>query len=257
MGQPVAILGCGPAGLFAAEAVASLGHQPVIFSRKVKSTIPGSQYLHKPIPDLCPVYPDNLVQYVRMGTAEGYAEKVYDDATRNTGWDAYSTLYPSWNVIRAYDSAWNKHQHRIESTWINADELRVIQQLFDLVITTLPAQEICENEEHNFEGSPYWIQTLPVPYVDRNKDLVIYNGMPADHWYRWSILSGVCSIETTKPPLDWQDDLNVKQGTKAGSTDCDCHPNVVRVGRWAQWKHGVLLNDAYDKTLIETARRLR
>src|SRR4051812_39938970 len=97
----IAILGCGPAGIISAHAVRQSGHKPVILSSKQKSRIPGSQYLHQAIPDLTAVYPENTVQYVRMGTAEGYAYKVYGDSNRYTGWDNYRTLYPSWNVIKA------------------------------------------------------------------------------------------------------------------------------------------------------------
>ena len=46
----VAILGCGPTGLVAAHACA-MKHIPfVIFSKKRKSFLFGSQYLHEPIP---------------------------------------------------------------------------------------------------------------------------------------------------------------------------------------------------------------
>lgn len=233
------------------------GYTPRIFSKKVKSKIPGSQYLHEQIPGLTPQYPDNVVQYVRMGTAEGYAKKVYGDERRRTGWEAYSTLYPSWNVVDAYEEAWKRYEDLITNTMIDQSILQRLDDEYDLIISTLPAQAICRNKHHHFSGTPFWIKTLDVPYIDRNKDIVIYNGLLSDHWYRWSILSGVCSIESADPPDDWLDDpLMVIKGTKAGTTDCECWEGVVRAGRWAEWKHGVLLHDAFRTTEIELARRL-
>jgi len=252
----IAILGCGPAGLFAAEAVAQAGYSPTIFSIKRKSEIPGSQYLHERIPGLTTQYPDNVVQYVRMGTPGGYAKKVYGNAMQRTGWESYSTLYPSWNVVNAYERAWERYQDSIINVKVEKTVLRRIVDTSDLVISTLPAQTICENENHSFTGTPFWIKTLDLPYLDRNKDIVIYNGLESDHWYRWSILSGICSIESTVPPDDWMDDpLFVLKGTKAGETDCDCWKEVVRAGRWAEWRHGVLLHDAFRTTELELVRR--
>jgi hypothetical protein len=43
--------------------------------------------------------------------------------------------------------------------------------------------------------------------------------------------------------------MNVIKGIKAHSSNCDCYPEVHRAGRWAEWRHGVLLNDAYKKTM--------
>ena len=253
----VAVLGCGPAGMFATEAVVQAGHTPTIFSRKIRSVIPGSQYLHEGIPGLTPQYPDNCVQYVRMGTPEGYAKKVYGDEKRRTGWEAYSMLYPSWNVVNAYDKAWERYENLIENATVDQGFLKEIVNQFDLVITTLPAPVLCnDGAHHHFAGTPFWIKTLPVPYADRNKDIVIYNGLETDHWYRWSILSGVCSIESTSPPPEWLEDDTVLEGRKAETTNCDCWEGVVRAGRWAEWQHGVLLHDAFRTAEIEVARRL-
>lgn len=243
----VIIIGCGPAGLLAAHAAEQLGVTPVIISRKVKSVIPGSQYLHNAIPGLTSPYPDNTVLYTRIGTAAGYGQKVYGDPNRETGWRNYATVYPSWNVHQAYDNLWFRYADRIEDTVENLEPAQISWLLDsnEMVISTVPAQHACYDKSHDFKGANYWIQTLPTPPEDEGRDVVVYNGILRDQWYRWSILGGVCSIEyAVSPPLSFTEDSVVK-GIKAVSTDCDCHPGLVRAGRWAEWRHGVLLNDAY------------
>jgi hypothetical protein len=73
----------------------------IIISDKKKSVIPGSMYLHESIPGVTAVYPENSVQYIRMGTAEGYCEKVYGEAERETGWTTTSTSIPAGTCRRA------------------------------------------------------------------------------------------------------------------------------------------------------------
>lgn len=247
----VAILGCGPAGLLAAHAAQQNGWQPAIFSIKQKSVIPGSVYLHESIPGLTEPYPDNYVQYIRMGTSAGYAEKVYGDAERNTGWEHYMQTYPSWNAVRAYDKLWEYFEHEIAGVPVSPFLLNQLLGEFDTVISTVPAQLLCmKPSEHFFSGAPYWIKTLPTPPLDEKRDVVVYNGLPEDGWYRWSVLSGVCSIESTvrghlKGP-------EVIQGLKPLYNTCTCWPSIVRCGRWAEWRHGVLLNHAYQKAFVTT-----
>ncbi len=250
----VVVFGCGPAGLIAAWAVEQAGHNPVILSRKEKSVIPGSMYLHEPIPGISPPYPENTVLYTRIGTAEGYALKVYGDETRETGWQNYATIYPSWNVQAVYDSLWFHYEDKIEDFNVGIGNLHQLIKDERKVISTIPSPHFCHNNSHSFNSSPYWIKTLPTPQEDKSRDVVVYNGLDSDPWYRWSILSGICSIEYPfgpdehKDPTFWWDATSsdiIKEGRKAIDNNCDCWPEVVRAGRWAEWRHGVLLHDAY------------
>lgn len=241
----ITILGCGPAGLLAAHAVEQAGLEPVIFSKKVKSEIPGSQYFHEPVPGVTDVYPENTVQYIRMGTAEGYAKKVYGDPARPCGWEHYMNMYPSWHVPKAYDRLWDRFESRVKDITITEEDLEALVAPDNPIITTLPAWTIClkRDEGHVFEGPPYWIKPLPVPPLDAGRDIFIYNGLEQDFWYRWSIIGDRCAVESTTPME------GAIQGIKAVTTNCDCWPTVTRAGRWAQWKHGVLLNHAYRDAL--------
>lgn len=250
MVKDIAILGCGPAGLLCAHAVEQSGHRAHIISKKQKSVIPGSQYFHESIPGLTDHYPENTVQYVRMGTPAGYAQKVYGDPTRPSGWENYNKLYPSWNVIKAYDRLWERFEDRVIDEVVKPNFLLSIIDTHDLTISTLPAQVLCTGKSdyiHKFEGVPFWIKTVPIDNpVDANRDIFVYNGFPWDFWYRWSIIGERQSVETCIEP-DPEDDWLL--GIKAVETNCDCWPQVVRAGRWAQWKHGVLLHNAYHTAL--------
>jgi hypothetical protein len=247
--KQVAILGCGPAGLIAAWAVEQAGATPHIFSRKQKSHIPGSQYLHDKIPGITSEYPEGVVQYVRIGTAEGYSRKVYGDE-RETGWNNYLAIYPSWNVFNAYDRLWDRYEGSIVDAeitplWVSG---AVHDYDYDLVVSTLPQRAICDYPfEHQFNGVSFWIKTLPTPPADDKHDIVVYNGTD-DPWYRWSVLGGVCSIEYSDLkglPLD----DGMIAGIKVTNNTCDCWPTVLRAGRWAEWKHGVLLHNVYPRVL--------
>jgi len=244
----VAILGCGPAGLIAAHACEETeGANVTIFSIKQKSVLPGAMYLHEPIPGISPVYPDNFVQYVRLGTAEGYAKKVYGDAARYTAWERYLQAYPSWNLPLVYDTLWERYEWKIlETDFSNNDVgLHNIGYEFDVAISTLPQPLICQHE-HEFRSTPYYIRTIEAPPLDKEKDIFIYNGYAHDQWYRWSIIGGICSIEYASEPPDYDEsDPTWKMGLKAVDNDCDCWPRIHRLGRWARWEHGVLLHDVY------------
>lgn len=248
----IAVLGCGPTGLLVAHAAWMAGHEPHIISIKQKSTIPGSQHLHGSVPEITSIYPEGTIQFVRLGTAEGYAKKVYNDSTRNTGWESYNQIIPSWNVQHAYDTLWSRYESRIEDDVIgDGERLREIQLGHDLTISTLPAKSLCYRwGEHHFFGQNYVIIGQYLPACDANREIVVYNGLVTDPWYRWSILGGKCTIEYANGthPTD-RPEGGFLTGFKAVSTDCDCYPSITRLGRWSEWKHGVTMHNAYTRAV--------
>lgn len=260
----VAVLGCGPAGLLAAYGVARAGHTPHIISKKVKSELPGSLHLRAHIPWLTNQYPDKVVGIVRIGSGNGYALKVYGDSDRNTGWEHYDRSYPSWNAQMVYDDLWDQFEDKIDDKSItNHEDLYEISVGHALTISTLPAPLLCHYHEdglsqvhdtsskprgvHEFKSTPYFIEDLPLPEEERGREIIVYNGRLSDPWYRYSILGDKCAVEYTRRPLTTG--LKVSQGVKAINNNCDCWPRIVRAGRWAQWKHGILLNHAYSVAL--------
>lgn len=236
----VAVLGCGPAGLLCAHAVARAGHTPVVYSQRKKSEIPGSLHLRGAIPDITGLYPDAAVQIVRMGTEQGYAFKVYGDANHETGWDNYASTYPSWNAFTAYDKLWQMYYKQIEDGLVDQAKLYDLLNSYDLVISTFPQPQLC-HARCEFTSTPYWILPLPMPPGEMGRELIVYNGMLEDRWYRYSVLGDHCAIESAQPMFGAQ------EGRKVVDNNCDCWPGIVRAGRWAEWRHGVLLHDAYHR----------
>src|SRR5215470_19138644 len=98
----VAVLGCGPAGLMAAYACTVEGLTPHIYSKPNKSIIIGAQYLHLPIPNITLPEPEVEIKYVKVGTPEGYARKVYGNEAAPTSWDRFSEgLHKGWGLREA------------------------------------------------------------------------------------------------------------------------------------------------------------
>jgi hypothetical protein len=240
--REVAVLGCGPAGLLVAHAIEQAGHLPRIYSIKKKSEIPGSQHLQAAIPDVTSEYPRRAVLFVRIGTKEGYAEKVYGDPYQECGWPRYDGLEPSWSVYEAYNLLWERFEDDIIDQKVDLRSLDGLLQNYDLILSTIPQSRICL-KDHTFASIPYWIQPRITPRADQHREVVVFNGLPNDNWYRWSILGGKESIESTTPLP------HSHKGFKVIDTDCDCWPGIHRLGRWAQWKHGVLLHHAYQEAV--------
>jgi hypothetical protein len=216
-------------------------HRP----RRQKSNIPGSQHLHGPIPGLTSPYPEGTIQFVRLGSAADYAEKVYGDRDQETGWGNYFQVYPSWNAVKAYGVLWDTYQDKIRNIDIDSWKLVEIVKREALIISTIPQWAICKKpKEHRFNGKPFYIKTLPTPEGDESTEIVVYNGIPEDHWYRWSILGGLCSIESTRRME------GSIAGTKALNNNCDCWEGILhRVGRWAEWQHGVTMYSSYNRAV--------
>jgi hypothetical protein len=244
----VAVLGCGPAGLLAAYGVRESGHEVVVYSMKRnKSILPGSLHLRSRVDGITPWYPDKTVTIVRMGSAEGYAQKVYGDSQRYTGWDNYDRTYPSWNAQSAYDKLWHLFSDCIVERAIVSEDLPMLMAEHSMTISTLPMPPLC-TKEHTFDKTPYWIRDIPTPEEELGRELIVYNGLSGDYWYRYSVLGDKSALEyATFPSGERESDLAV--GVKAIGNDCDCWPGLIRAGRWAEWKHGVLMHHAYEKAI--------
>lgn len=252
--KSVAILGCGPAGLMAAQAAESLGYEPVIFSKPVKSVLGGAQFLHMPIPGINDEPPDALITYRVIGNVEDYQRKVYGGATTvpfvsmASVWDGKEQ--PAWNLIKTYERLWIKFIDRIHPTDIDTHRVEALlaNKSFSHVFNTVPLISICKaraglmNEVHHFHSQEVLIHTDP--YIEDIEDnTVIYNGDLGRSWYRASRIFGVDGCEwsalSTKPMVP------VIHDHKPIMTTCTCWPDMVRLGRRGTWKKGVLTHDAY------------
>lgn len=256
----VAVLGCGPAGLFAAHAFYEAGWIISILSRKRRSEMFGAQYLHQEIPGL-PAYQASL-NYTLTGTVEGYAKKVYGGALSPEKVSPSHLLGTStvWDIRAAYYGAWDRYAGMITSMHVDPSDVHGIKQSFDLVVSSLPAPALCADmdRQHSFEAEKIWaIGDAPergifCP-VDTPHFTVRCNGEDTPAWYRASNVFNYRTAEwpwDSKPPIE-----NIAEVTKPIQTNCDCHldKKFIRVGRYGTWTKGVLSHQAY-LTAKERAR---
>ena len=262
----IAILGCGPAGLFAAHAAAQAGADFTIFSKPRKSFMRGAQYLHKPIPGLSGDSFD--VTYELWGSVEGYRRKVYGEMEDIlVSPETLIGTSPAWDIREAYDNAWDRYADPADGSRfiVPADFetghdgvfLDMMSGDYDLVISSIPAWLLCRNPEHSFDSKEVWAtEGLKRPMemgfqvagtgVMRD-NLVVCSGDPDDWWYRQSRIHG---WENTEFPIDHKPSerpgVRVHKVVKPVRTNCDCHKDIVRIGRYGKWQKGILTHHAYE-----------
>lgn len=247
----VLVLGCGPAGLLSAQAAWEAGAKVKIASRRVKSIMPGAQYLHARVPGM-KVEPDGYLEYIKIGTAEGYAQKVYGDPSHPVSWNSINAAegvrHPAWRIGAFYDYLWGEWSAEIMDGEVDATNLASLCRLYDLVISTIPAIALCRNPTHNFHGQKVWI--LPELVSACPENTIIYSGHPAYSWYRTSMIFGHPSTEWSRMPsgLEPIHGKNFWSGLKPTGTDCDCSPgNLMRVGRFGKWDKNALVHHAHEE----------
>lgn len=259
----VLILGCGPAGLLAAHAVERAGLSPAIMSIKQPSPLHGAQYLHEPIPGLTGE-PDGIITTVRRGTREGYAAKVYGDPAAPCSWDDQHETRAAWDLRRIYAALWERYQPRIVDTRINRQDLNELDLYWKLVISTIPATQLCYrngatavqygNHQHEFSWEKMYILDWAPPELPDNT--VLYSGVPEHDWYRASRVFGHVVTEATQycfndaetvyaEPPSGSKIITPKTGIKVKGTTCDCFPGIKRVGRYGTWSKGYLTHHAF------------
>src|SRR4029450_12844279 len=150
-GMNVCILGCGPAGLLSAYAVAQSGGRVTIISKKVKSKIPGAVFLHEPIPYLTAPEPDGVVRFIKHGNKQGYAKKVYGNMDADCSWDLFEEgERPAWSMFKLYDQLWKHFEERIIYMSVSPMNMaKIMSEGFDIVITRIPLPFICGNWIHS------------------------------------------------------------------------------------------------------------
>lgn len=255
----IAILGCGPAGLFAAHAFRACGFEEVtILSRKRRSEMFGAQYLHQPIPGLTGA--GKLLQYQLIGTQEQYAEKVYGGKIKpeNTSPATLPESHLAYDIREAYYRAWEIYTDTIVNIRIEPSMMTDIVRGYDMVVSTIPARLLCADMDgnHEFRSQRIWAVGdapergifCPI-FVEPQR--VVCNGTPERGWYRASNVFGYKTAEWPdgpKPPID-----NIASVEKPINTNCDCWPTVLRAGRYGTWTKGVLSHEVY----YDTIRRYR
>lgn len=259
----VAILGAGPAGLFAAHAAVQHGHDVHIWSKgdadgtgatPRKSHMRGAQYLHRPIPGLSGE--PFMLDYRLEGDIAGYKAKVYGDMSDvHVSPESLVGEAEAWDIREAYDKAWELYGSSVMPLDLAVPEagevLEAMIAEYDLVISTVPAKLLCYDFTHEFLSTKIWstdyvkpIGAFERPRVD---NLVVCSGLVDDWWYRQSRIQG---WENTEFPENRKPNGKVWGVIKPVRTTCDCYPEITRMGRYGEWKKGVLSHESYYDTVV-------
>jgi hypothetical protein len=257
----VAVFGCGPAGLMAAHAAALSGCDVVVYSKARKSRLYGCQYLHAPIPGVTEGDPVD-VRYQLVGTEGEYREKVYGGTwngdvspgtldTDHEAWDIRQTYDKLWEMYGSFVIDWDFSQKGSVETALDIDP--------DIVISTLPAPLLCSAPNHSFNYEKVWaLGDAPEEGQVLNYGLqdgtVVCDGTRDRAWYRASKVFGYTTVEWPgylRPPIE-----GVAEVKKPLATDCTCHPDIIRMGRYGLWTKGVLSHEAFYVTQLVIADEL-
>lgn len=254
----VVVLGCGPAGLFAAHALTQNGWDVTIYSKKRKSEMFGAQYLHEPIPGLTdPRYLPVMIDYQLRGEAENYRRKIYGTRPIKVSVETLTKMHPAWNIRDAYNVAWILYADSIQAADVKPESIYEIRNSgqFNLVVSTIPLDSLCL-AEHRFHSEKIWaIGDAPergtfCP-IEVEPATVVCDGTLDVGWYRAANVYGYKTAEwpgRSKPPLP-----GVAEVVKPLYHDCSCHgplkgkANFIPLGRYGQWAKGVLSHHAYTQ----------
>lgn len=268
----VAILGCGPTGLLAAHACALNNVDFQIFSKKRKSFLFGSQYLHQSIPGINN-FEDNVeVFYKTNGSPSEYRRKVHGSA-----WDGivspedFEEHHVAWNIRQAYDKLWGAYGSEVIDCQIpfhdsgRANYLWALNELnlaeYDLVVSTVP-RTIWKFPGDNFVSSKGWAMGdapehgIFVPYSTHRRDnIIICDGTDEVAWTRLSKVFGYTTVEWphhSKPPLQGVSEVVKPLRFEPGPVDNPAN-DWLHVGRYGKWHKGVLVTDAFNDVLKATS----
>lgn len=252
----VAVLGCGPAGLMAAKAARDCGAEVGIFSRKQKSPLYGAQYLHAPIPGVTNGDDHITVDYILQGGIQDYRRKVYGPKWDGTvSPDELESTHEAWDIRETYDRLWAMFESSIQDVEVDPAGVYALTRNpdWDMVVNTIPLNQLC-TQGHTF-GAAQIVAAGDAPDLGINvgrlyqcpADHVICNGEEHPSWYRISNIFGHTTVEWPdgiKPPVP-----TASVVLKPTFNNCDCWPNMLKVGRYGSWRKGVLSHSAYHIVL--------
>lgn len=271
----VMVLGCGPAGLFAAHAATQLGFGVDIFSRKRRSEMFGAQYLHTNIPGLTDDQEPFKVEYKLNGTLDEYLHKVYGAEIPDPGKITVESLlgeYEAWDIRRAYLKAWDLYGRGVVNTGsIRAFDLATLltgETNWKAIISTIPQPDVCNRPtKHEFLVRYIWAlgdapergQFVEREFTQYAPDSIIqYDGTAERDWYRVSNIAGYCAVEW---PYDEEFGISPFPGAarvvKPIRSDCDCWDDLaekrgirfIRIGRYGAWHRTGHTHQAYWRIL--------
>jgi hypothetical protein len=257
------ILGCGPAALLAAHQLNrdhGFANVNIEFKtlHKEPSPIGGAQYLHLPMLDE-DAPPDALIEFIKVGKPDVYAEKVYGSPHVPTSWGEYGNVQKAWRLQANYTTLFSRFRHMIEGGW-RATPTSVEQLLAEepdaetLILSSVPASHLCKRPDlHDFPRANILIRKEEPSFLPTD-NVVIYNGKTEDKWYRACKLFGECWTEYSHYDAPAGKPGYIT-GFKPLGTACNCFPEIHRIGRFGTWDRKVLLTDVtgqVDEAVLRT-----
>lgn len=246
--KTVFVLGSGPAGLLCAQAAADSGKRVRVFSNSIDpSVIGGAQYIHSFLPGLARHDDARPVQYIRKGTPEGYAAKIYGPKIKpeETSWFKFGDNEMAWPMQLIYEKLWDSWGLMVQMMNIDIDEVRDLKvravKEEALIFSTIPRPVITPWANQYKWLKEEIIIKHDVAYCEPYQ--IIYNGDPNDEWYRTSDLFGHMSTE-----YPGNVDVEGQRITKPLSTDAPFPADIVPMGRYGCWVKGILADSAYWAT---------
>lgn len=253
-----AVLGYGPAGLIAAKTLVDEGIDVDVIGAGGKSVIGGAQYLHAPLLNAEHVTePEGMIEFLKMGDRDGYARKIYPEASVDVSWDHYEGCQPAWALGPVYEILWSHFEDKLIHDTFNGLSLSMLLETgrYDIVFSSIPAHALCLHpSSHGFPK--VGIKLVPWSPISDLNNVVLYSGRLSDSWYRTSVIFGeawsefggaVASKAQYTQELADDEVLPVHTGFKPLGTDCDCHPDMVRIGRFGLWDRKILLHHVPDQ----------
>jgi hypothetical protein len=236
----------------AAWAVLRAGHKVHFYANTDQpSVLYGCQYLHAPIP-LPKKYSirQTRVSYRMQGRAEDYRKKVYGSRWGGTvSPEDLEAEHDAWDIRATYGALWEqivRHNRVslspsvIHHNWIATHTAELSR--YSHVISTIPATALCA-ERHGFQS--HTILAAGSTMAGDDSDEVVCDGTPDASWYRTACVFGYRTIEwpagTLLPPT-----VHAVKVRKPLSSDCDCHPEIIRLGRYGAWRKGILVHQVFE-----------
>jgi hypothetical protein len=250
----VAVLGTGPAGMFAVHACVEKGVTPsVISNTDQRSELRGAQYLHREIPGVTDSLPSSDITYVKLGYPHYYSQRVYGtDAQPELSWNTTpNNTVSGWNLRRAYFHAFRKYRDMIDVVpGLNHTDVDWLSQRYDLVINSVPLAAFTEDKS-DFEYQDVWVVSENLHYALDNRNIIVYNGNKAgvgvSKWYRYSQLFGWTAEEYGTREEAPHDAVRVRKPLRVRNSPVP--DNWLCVGRYGAWRKRALTHDAfYDVT---------
>jgi hypothetical protein len=253
--------------MVAAWAALRAGHEVTFYSNTVeKSTLYGCQYLHAPIP-LPPEFRvrSTTVAYKLNGSTSEYRAKVYGAAWQGSvSPEDLEGEHEAWDIRATYDALWSTITKRrsvnivtpvqIHHSWLAAHTRDLSE--YAHVISTIPAMALCENpkmlpsqEGHLFRAHRILASGSTEPLDSDNE--IICDGTDSVPWYRSASVFGYRTMEYPRRQRQIVAATHGPRGfaevQKPLSNECDCHPEIIRMGRYGEWTKGVLVHHVFER----------